>query len=162
MNLKKLERYLRVNLLGPGPSSYKKLFTGPRSHKGWETLHIYFIIIIIIIMWKNSKVKWVMSEWRGISLCEFGGNKIGNLIFWLQLVFNKVRRAFLAWRKLRRTYSKPLLCGRHQYFVSPTHKQTHALTSCTSEATHYSAIVARSIAATGGYTLVTLPRNVTP
>jgi hypothetical protein len=24
MNLKKLERYLRVNLLGPGPSSYKK------------------------------------------------------------------------------------------------------------------------------------------
>jgi hypothetical protein len=25
MNLKKLERYLRVNLLGPGPSSYKKI-----------------------------------------------------------------------------------------------------------------------------------------
>jgi hypothetical protein len=24
MNLKKLERYLRVNLLGPGPLSYKK------------------------------------------------------------------------------------------------------------------------------------------
>ena len=24
MNLKKLERYLRVNLLGPGPSSYEK------------------------------------------------------------------------------------------------------------------------------------------
>jgi hypothetical protein len=39
MNLKKLEIYLRVNLLGPGPSSYKKkLFTGPQSHKGWETL----------------------------------------------------------------------------------------------------------------------------
>jgi hypothetical protein len=30
--------YLRVNLLGPGPSSYKKIFTGPRSHKGWETV----------------------------------------------------------------------------------------------------------------------------
>jgi hypothetical protein len=26
MNLKKLESYLRVNLLGPGPSSYKKKF----------------------------------------------------------------------------------------------------------------------------------------
>jgi hypothetical protein len=25
MNLKKMERYLRVNLLGPGPSSYKKI-----------------------------------------------------------------------------------------------------------------------------------------
>jgi hypothetical protein len=39
MNLKNLERYLRVNLLGPGgPSSCEKEFTGPRSHKGWETL----------------------------------------------------------------------------------------------------------------------------
>jgi hypothetical protein len=25
MNLKKLERYLRVNLLGPGPSSYEQI-----------------------------------------------------------------------------------------------------------------------------------------
>ena len=30
----KLERYLRVNLLGPGPRLIKKEFTGPRSHKG--------------------------------------------------------------------------------------------------------------------------------
>jgi len=35
--LKKVERYLRVNLLGPGPRLMKKEFTGPRSHKGWET-----------------------------------------------------------------------------------------------------------------------------
>ena len=34
-----MERYLRVNLLGPGPCLMKKEFTGPRSHKGWETLH---------------------------------------------------------------------------------------------------------------------------
>jgi hypothetical protein len=33
MNLKKLEKYLRVNLLGPGPRLMKKEFTGPRSHK---------------------------------------------------------------------------------------------------------------------------------
>jgi len=33
MKLKKLERYLRVNLLGPGPRFIKKEFTGPRSHK---------------------------------------------------------------------------------------------------------------------------------
>jgi hypothetical protein len=38
MNLEKLERYLRVKLLGPGPRLVKKEFTGPRSHKGWETL----------------------------------------------------------------------------------------------------------------------------
>jgi len=31
---KDLERYLRVNLLGPGPRLIKKEFTGPRSHKG--------------------------------------------------------------------------------------------------------------------------------
>ena len=31
---KKLERYLRVNLLGTGPRLIKKEFTGPRSHKG--------------------------------------------------------------------------------------------------------------------------------
>ena len=28
-----MERYLRVNLLGPGPRRMKKEFTGPRSHK---------------------------------------------------------------------------------------------------------------------------------
>jgi len=33
-----MERYLRVHLLGPGPRLMKKEFTGPRSHKGWETL----------------------------------------------------------------------------------------------------------------------------
>ena len=33
-----MERYLRVNLLGPGPGLMKKEFTGPQSHKGWETL----------------------------------------------------------------------------------------------------------------------------
>ena len=32
--LKKMERYLRVNLLGPDPRLIKKEITGPRSHKG--------------------------------------------------------------------------------------------------------------------------------
>jgi len=31
-------RYLRVNLLGPGPRLMKKEFIGPRYHRGWETL----------------------------------------------------------------------------------------------------------------------------
>jgi len=34
-----MERYLQVNLLGPGPLVIKNEFTGPRSHRGWETLH---------------------------------------------------------------------------------------------------------------------------
>jgi len=38
MNFKKSKSYLRVNLLGTGPRLIKKEFTGPRSHKGWETL----------------------------------------------------------------------------------------------------------------------------
>ena len=33
-----MERYLRVNLLGPGPRLMKKKFTGPQSDKGWVTL----------------------------------------------------------------------------------------------------------------------------
>jgi len=32
--LKKMESYLRVNLLGPGLRLMKKEFTGSRSHKG--------------------------------------------------------------------------------------------------------------------------------
>jgi len=32
--LTKIERYLRVNLLGPGPRLMKKEFTGPLSHSG--------------------------------------------------------------------------------------------------------------------------------
>jgi len=34
-----MERYLRVNSLEPGPRLMKKEFPGPRSHRGWETLH---------------------------------------------------------------------------------------------------------------------------
>ena len=32
--LKKMERYLRLNLLGPDPRLMKKEFAGPRSHGG--------------------------------------------------------------------------------------------------------------------------------
>jgi len=33
-DLEKMERYLRVNLLGLGPRLMEKEFTGPQSHKG--------------------------------------------------------------------------------------------------------------------------------
>jgi len=36
-----MERYLRVNLLGPGPRLMKKEFTGPRSHKGLRYTALY-------------------------------------------------------------------------------------------------------------------------
>jgi len=38
MNLKRMEKYLPVNLLGLGPLLIKIEFTGPRSHRGSETL----------------------------------------------------------------------------------------------------------------------------
>ena len=34
MNFKKMERYVRVNLLGPGPRLMKEEFTGLRAHEG--------------------------------------------------------------------------------------------------------------------------------
>ena len=45
-----MERYLRVNLLGPGPLLMKKVFTGPRSHKSWETLH-YTILYAALVQY---------------------------------------------------------------------------------------------------------------
>ena len=43
--LKKMERYLRVNLLGPGPRLMKKEFTGPRSHKVREKM-VYRTVLL--------------------------------------------------------------------------------------------------------------------
>ena len=62
MNLKKLERYLRVNLLGPGPRLTKKVFTGPRSRKGWETL-------IYVIPNNNATNCSPASKWVNIIFC---------------------------------------------------------------------------------------------
>ena len=64
--LKKMERYLRVNLLGPGPRLMEKEVTGPRSHKIWETLiyinwrpnsyyrrcpHTFSVRVVLILMY---------------------------------------------------------------------------------------------------------------
>jgi len=61
MNLKKMERHLRVNLLGPGPRLMKKEFTGPRPHKGWETLP-YSINWPVFITEKESVYCAVRTE----------------------------------------------------------------------------------------------------
>ena len=53
--LKKMKRYLRVNLLGPGLRLMKKEFTGPRSHKGWESLLYMFQTIFPSII-RSSKL----------------------------------------------------------------------------------------------------------
>jgi len=55
MNLKKMERYLRVNLLGPGPRLMKKEFTVPRSHKGSETLSYNVTCYFKFMPVKNEK-----------------------------------------------------------------------------------------------------------
>jgi hypothetical protein len=57
MNLKTLERYLRVNLFGPGPRLMKKVFTGPRSHKGRETL-VYIVDIYQMSYWYDWFSWW--------------------------------------------------------------------------------------------------------
>jgi hypothetical protein len=51
--MKKLESYLRVNLLGTGPRLMKKEFTGWRSHRGSETL-LYGTFILTCALWKSS------------------------------------------------------------------------------------------------------------
>jgi len=38
MDLKKTRKVFTIKSVGTGPSSYKKEFAGPRSHKVWETL----------------------------------------------------------------------------------------------------------------------------
>jgi hypothetical protein len=49
MNLKKIGKLFTSKFVGTGPSTYKKKeFTGPRSHKGWETL-LYDSIVIRVI-----------------------------------------------------------------------------------------------------------------
>ena len=60
MNLKKLERYLGVNLLWLGPRLVKKEFTGPRSRKGWETLA--YSTQSVIAQWMNMDHWWNYIE----------------------------------------------------------------------------------------------------
>jgi len=74
--LKKMERYLRVNLLGPGPRLMKKEFTGPRSHRVWETL-AYSIFI------DSSTAKTVVNQ---VKICWRETCNIGKIC----LVWNRV------------------------------------------------------------------------
>ena len=60
MNLKRMERYLPVNLLWPGPRLIKKEFTGPRSHKVWETL-IYTTTIIAVDLFSCYSLQYVQK-----------------------------------------------------------------------------------------------------
>jgi len=63
MNLNKLERYLRVNLLGPGPRLMKKEFTGPRSHKVWETL-------LYTPSWRGEGLRFLFLHVTGFDICK--------------------------------------------------------------------------------------------
>jgi len=58
--LKKIGKvFLRVNLLGPGPRLMKKEFTGPRSHRGWETL-----------VYNRKSVKQTQLAASGVGICS--------------------------------------------------------------------------------------------
>jgi hypothetical protein len=71
MNLKKLESYLRVNLLGPGPSSYKTIIYGAAvSQRLGNTaidntleiaVYVYFILYDMVYIFYRS---WVDTRWQ--------------------------------------------------------------------------------------------------
>jgi hypothetical protein len=46
MNLKKIGKVFTSKFVGPGSRLMKKEFTGPRSHKGWETL-LYTVTLLL-------------------------------------------------------------------------------------------------------------------
>jgi len=60
MNLKKIGKVFRSKFVGTGPSFCKKEFTGPRSHKGWETLGytILTVRIMFALMMDNPFPAW--------------------------------------------------------------------------------------------------------
>jgi len=70
-----MERYLRVNLLGPDPRLMKKEFTGPRSHKGRETL-VYTGVpkhSCVAMLSPISVPDFEIQEWKGDS--QFGSRE---------------------------------------------------------------------------------------
>jgi len=71
--LKEMESYLRVNLLGPGPPFMKKEFTGPRSHKCWETLR-YTILLAGTV----NRVQ-VIKQW--LTIFGNSANLIASILF---------------------------------------------------------------------------------
>jgi hypothetical protein len=47
MNLKN-GKVFTSKFVGTGPSSYEKEFTGPQSHKRWETLRYVFLVMRLL------------------------------------------------------------------------------------------------------------------
>ena len=78
---KKLESYLPVNLLGPGLRLIKKEFTGPRSHRGWETLFNGFLKVVIcrlVVSWirdRTSVLCAVKCNMYKFCVCASGKEK---------------------------------------------------------------------------------------
>jgi hypothetical protein len=74
MNLKKLERYLRVNLLGPGPSSYKKIiyWATVSQRLGSSRLQILRVDSLVVCHWMvflktGPFMKWNNAEFTNVS-----------------------------------------------------------------------------------------------
>jgi len=89
--LKKMERYLRVNLLGPGPCRMKKEFTGPRSHIVWETLtqstSWYSMKPYLLVFLRNS---WLTNRVRLVKLTVLQPVKKFPRILWNPKFQNRV------------------------------------------------------------------------
>jgi len=61
MNIKKLERFLGVNMLGLGPRLMKKEFTGQQSHKGWER---------VAYSWMCRKTQTRLLAWGNYNMLQ--------------------------------------------------------------------------------------------
>ena len=102
-----MEKYWRVNLLGPGPRLMKKEFTGPRSHKGWETLVqkavavtagmtvFHFLYPPVIVAWKYSvSLTAVLCKtsffWTATTTSWWPGTRAANIQFCAWYVANTV------------------------------------------------------------------------
>ena len=92
MNLTNLERYLRVNLFGPGHRLVKKEFIGPRSGKSSETL-LYKNWLLVF-----SACSCQLADWQSTEMCVnftvmcFDHNTSSSSSCWNTFVFTTRKR----------------------------------------------------------------------
>ena len=132
MNLKKLERYLGVNLLGPGPRLIKKEFTGPRSHKVWETL----VYTEHRLVFSFSRPPWIFGSpylphwcWRHLSLVKWRDWTNSSTGCWGQ----SVERFITDLWGLRAVFMMYGFMGQGALSVSSTGPVTFAIKICCSQ-----------------------------
>jgi len=87
MNVKKLEKYLRVNLLRPGPCFIKKEFTGPRSQRLRNTVlsncnkYRFMVTNFRCVVLAQLRAHWLRVLWRNGECGKISRREEGRLDF---------------------------------------------------------------------------------